>query len=142
MVFSTGLTFSYCLEDMASRAKRGVICILKLLWTLAELSPTLFYRPFEYQIQYMLTYDAEVWGIMADHCTTERVHNLFAIKRLLNVSTRTPSALVYGKTGRCPLYVITYIKCIIYWLNLVRMPENRLPIKAYEMLYALHSKNK
>ena len=46
---------------MASRAKRGVICIRKLLWTLAELSPTLFYRLFYYQIQFMLTYDAEVW---------------------------------------------------------------------------------
>ena len=59
----------------------------------------------------MLTYGAEIWGIMADHCTIERVH-LFAINRLLNVSTRTPSALVYGKTGRYPLYVITYVKCI------------------------------
>ena len=68
--------------------------------------------------------------------------HLFAIKRLLNVGTRTPSALVYGQTGRYPLYIITYVKCIKYWLNLVRMPENRLPIKAYKMLYALHSKNK
>ena len=89
----------------------------------------------------MLTYSAEVWGIMADHSTIERVH-LFAIKRLLNVSTRTPSALVYGETGRYPLYIITYVKCIKYWLNLVRMPENRLPIQAYKMIYALHSKNK
>ena len=31
VIFSTGLTFSYCLEDMASRAKKGVIGILKLL---------------------------------------------------------------------------------------------------------------
>ena len=86
----------------------------------------------------MLTCGAEVWGIMADHCTIEGVH-LFAIKQLLNVSTRTPSALVYG---RYLLYITTYVKCIKYWLNLVRMPENRLPIKAYKMLYALHSKNK
>ena len=84
----------------------------------------------------MLTYGAEVWAIMADHCTIERVH-LFAIKRLLNASTRTPSALVYGETGRYPLYVITYVKCIKYWLNLVRMPENHLPIKAYKMLCIL-----
>ena len=31
VIFSTGLTFSYFLEDMASRAKKGVIGILKLL---------------------------------------------------------------------------------------------------------------
>ena len=140
VIFSTGLTFSYCLEDMASRAKKGVIGILKLLLTIAEQSPTLFFRLFDCQIQPMLTYGAEICGIMADHCTIERVQ-LFAINRLLNVSTRTPSALVYGETGRDPLYVITYVKCVKYWLNLVTMPENRLPIKAYKLLYALHSKN-
>ena len=36
VIFSTGVTFSYCLEDMASRAKKGVIGILMLLWTLDE----------------------------------------------------------------------------------------------------------
>ena len=87
---------------MASRAKKGVIGILKLLWTLAEQSPTLFFRLFDCQIQPMLTYDAEVWGIMADHCAVDRVP-LFAVKRLLNVSTRTPSVLVYGETGRYPI---------------------------------------
>ena len=29
-----------------------------------------------------------------------------------------------------------------YWLNLVRMPDNRLPSKSYKMLYDLHCKNK
>ena len=36
VIFSTGLTVTYCLEDSASRAKKGVLGILKLLWTLAE----------------------------------------------------------------------------------------------------------
>ena len=35
-----------------------------------------------------------------------------------------------------------YIRCIKYWLNLVRMPDNRLPSKSYKMLYDLHCKNK
>ena len=78
---------------------------------------------------------------MADYTIIERVH-LFAIKRFLNVSTRTPSALVYGETGRYPLYVNTYTTCIKYWLNLVRMPDNRLPSKSYKMFYDLHCKNK
>ena len=64
----------------------------------------------------------------------------FAIKQLLNVNTR--SALLYEVTGRYPLYVVTYVKCIKYWLNLVSMPDNRLPVRAYKMLYALYSKNK
>ena len=44
--------------------------------------------------------------------------------------------------GRYPLYVNTYTRCIKYWLNLVRMPDNRLPSKSYKMLYDLHCKNK
>ena len=64
--------------------------------------------------------------------------HLFAIKRFLYVSTRTPSALVYGETGRYPLYVNIYTRSINYWLNLVRMPDNRLPSKSYKMVYGLH----
>ena len=89
----------------------------------------------------MLTYGSEVWGIMADYSIIERVH-LFTIKRFLNVSTRTPSALVYGETGRYPLMLAHTQGCIKYWLNLVRMPDNRLPSKSYKMLYDLHCKNK
>ena len=101
----------------------------------------LFLKLFDCQIQPVLTYGSEFWGIMADYRITERVH-LFADKRFLNVSTRAPSALVYGETGRYPFYVNTYTRCIKYWLNLVRMPDNRLPSKSYKMLYDLHCKNK
>ena len=128
IIFSTGLTFSYALKDMSDRASKGALGILRLLWRLGEQCPTLFLKLFDCQIQPMLTYGSEVWGIMADYSIIERVH-LFAIKRFLNVSTRTPSALVYGETGRYPLYVNTYTRCIKYWLNLVRMPDNRLPSK-------------
>ena len=60
----------------------------------------------------------------------------------LNVSIRASSGLVYGETGRYPLYIITFVKCIRYWLNLVKMTEHRLPLlKAYRMLYVLQYKN-
>ena len=65
---------------MASRAKKGVTGILKLLWTMDEQSPKLFFKLFDCHIQPMLTYGSEVWGLTADHSTIERVH-LFAIRR-------------------------------------------------------------
>ena len=58
------------------------------------------------------TYGSEVWRIMADYSIIERVH-LFAIKRFLNVSTRTSSALVYGETGRDPFYVNIYTQDVL-----------------------------
>jgi hypothetical protein len=141
VIFSTGLTFSYALEDMAKRAKKGVIGILKLLWTLGEQSPKLFFKLFDSQIQPILTYGAEVWGLNADSHIIEKIH-LFAMKRLLNVSIKTPNALVYGEFGRYPLYVNTYTKCIKYWLHILSMPESRLPLKSYKMLYSMHCNNK
>ena len=57
------------------------------------------------------------------------------------VSVKTPSNLVYGETGRYPLYIQTNTRCVKYWLKITRMPEERLPVKAYKMLIALHSKN-
>ena len=141
VIFSTGLTFSYAHEDMANRAKKGVVGILKLLWTLGDQSPKLFFKLFDCQIQPMLTYGSEVWGLIADNRIIERIH-LFAIKRLLNVSPRTPNALVYGETGRYPLYIFTYTRCIKYWLNILRMQEDRIPLKSYKMLYNMHCNNK
>ena len=89
----------------------------------------------------MLTYGSEVWGLIAKNRIIERIH-LFAIKKLLNVSPRTPNALVYGETGRYPLYISTYTRCIKYWLNILRMQEDRIPLKSYKILYNMHCNNK
>jgi hypothetical protein len=141
IIFSTGLTFSHALNDMASRAKTGIFGILKVLWTLENQSHKLFFKLFDAQIQPILTYGAEVWGLSADLSIIERSH-LFAIKRLLNVSAKTPNILIYSESGRYPLYVNIYLNCIKYWLKLLQLPENRLPLKSYKMLFSLHCNNK
>ena len=52
----------------------------------------------------MLNYGSEGWGLDADYTPIERVH-LFALKRFLNTSLRTPNLMVYSETGRYPLFV-------------------------------------
>ena len=126
---------------MANRVRKGVVGILKLLWTLGDQSPKLFFKLFDCQIQSMLTYGSEVWDLIADNRISERIH-LFAIKRLRNVSPRTPNSLGYGETGRYPLYISTYTRCIKYWLNILRMHEDRIPLKSYKMIYNMHCNNK
>ena len=74
------------------------------------------FKLFDSQIQPMLTYGAEVWGLNGDNHIIKTIH-LFAMKRLLNVSIKTPNALVHGESGRHPLYENTYTKCIKYWLH-------------------------
>ena len=64
---------------MAARAKIGVVNILKLLCSLGEKSP-IFFKLVDVQIQPILNYGAEVWGLVADLKVVERIH-LFALKR-------------------------------------------------------------
>ena len=138
---STRLTFSHALKDMAARAKIGVVNILKPLWSLGEKSPSIFFKLFDIQIQPILNYGAEVWGLEADLEVAERIH-LFAIKRFLNVSSRTPNVMVYGETQRYPLFVNIFVKSVKYWLRILKMPDYRFPYKSYTALLYLHEQNR
>ena len=66
IIFSTGL-FSYALKDMSDRARKGALGILRLMRRPGEQCPKLFFKLFDCQIQPVLTYGSEVWGIMADY---------------------------------------------------------------------------
>jgi hypothetical protein len=96
----------------------------------------LFFKLFDAQAQSIVQYGAEIWG----H-EIEKLH-LFAMKRFLPVERRTPNDLIYGELGRFPIYLNSYVKCIKYWLKLVHMNENRLPLKAYKTLCELDAKGK
>ena len=55
---------------------------------------------------------------------------------------RTPNDLVYGETNRYPLYVNSAVNCIRYWLKLLKMTDDRLPRKVYDMLCDLDRRGK
>ena len=57
---STRLSFSHALNDMAVRAIKGVVSILRPLWSLGKISPSIFCKLFDVQIQPILNYGAEV----------------------------------------------------------------------------------
>ena len=95
---------------------------------------------FDCQIQPILTYGSEIWGLMVDQECIERIH-LSALKRFMGVSPKASRHLIYGETGRYPLYVNTYTRCVKFWLRLVCMEEHRYPKKAYNMLLSLQNQN-
>ena len=134
--FSTKLSFTAACKDLASRGKRALICILQKLAVLENHSFDLFIKLFDAQVQPIIQYGAEIWGLYdaADHC--EKVH-LFALKKILGVTLRTPNDLIYGETDRYPVYINSAIRVIRYWLKLMQMEQTRLPRKAYVMLYNL-----
>ncbi|WP_419602185.1 hypothetical protein, partial [Thiolapillus sp.] len=71
----------------------------------------------------------------------EKVHT-FAIKRFLNVPQHSSNKMIYGETGRYPLFITTYVKCIRYWIKLTRSPGTRICRLAYEMLLLQHEAGK
>ena len=67
---------------------------------------------------------------------------MFAFKRFLGVGQRTPNNMIYGDTGRYPLYINAYVRTIRYWIKITRMNVDRLPFKAYLMLLHLDKQGK
>ena len=135
--FSTRLSFSHSLESQKAKAKAGIVEIFKTLWKLGDVSPNIFLKLFDSQIKPILLYGSEIWGMQMD-LQIEKAH-LFALKRLLNVSPKTPNDMVYGETGRTPLHLDAKVSSIRFWLRLLRMEAGRLPRKAYNMLANVHN---
>ena len=79
-IFIYLLSFSHALNDMSKGPKKGVICIFKLVWSIEERSPSIFFKMFDAQIQLMLSYGAEVWELDEDTTPIEKIH-LFALER-------------------------------------------------------------
>ena len=74
----------------------------------------------------------EIWGTTNIH-VIETAH-LFACKRFLNVSDKTPNNMIYGETSRYPLLIDSAIRSLRYWLKITNMPLNRFPRQSYTML--------
>ena len=141
LYFSTKLSFTVGCKDIASRGKRALICIMQKLSVLENKSFGLFVKLFDSQVQPIIQYGAEIWGLYDAAMFCEHVH-LFALKRFLGVSVKTPNDLVYGELDRYPIYLNSVLRCIKYWLKLTQMDNTRLPRKAYNMLYDLDARGK
>jgi hypothetical protein len=128
---TTKLSFDIALDEFAGRAKRKVVEIMKTMWRLECSDVSVFFKLFDAQVKPMLLYAAEIWGL-SRYQVVESVH-MFACKRLLNVSVKTPNTMVYGELGRYPLYIDSAIYAIRYWFKLQNMLLARLPKQAYVM---------
>jgi len=141
LTFTTKLSITSALSEVCRKGRRGVMEILKSLRKLNTIDPLLFWKLFDSQIEPVLTYAAEVWGLSENANQIEKVHT-FAIKRFLGIPLHASNQLVYGETGRYPLYVRVYVKCIKYWMKLLSLPGSRICRQAYDMLLTQHEHGK
>jgi hypothetical protein len=135
LFFSTKLSMSHMMTGLASKAKMRTNQIVRCLYRLGNVHTQTFFKLFDAQVVPILLYGSELWGFQ--HLDDIEKVQRYACKRILNVSMKTPNAMVLGELGRFPLYVLSAVRCIKYWLKILSMPERRLPKMCYNMLLNL-----
>ena len=124
---TTKLSSHVACREYSNKAKGKILDLMKTI--LESFDSSLFFKLFDCQVKPMLLYASEIWGTTNIH-VIETAH-LFACKRLLNVSDKTPNNMIYGETGRYPLLIDSTIRSLRYWLKITNMPLNRFPRQAY-----------
>ena len=129
--FPTKLSFVNCTTSFIMKAKKSCIELLKSLDTINCCTLDIFLKLFDSKVLPMLSYGCELWGVQ-DITRNERVHT-FGLKRFLNVSLHCQNYVVYGDTGRYPLYICHKIRVLKYWFRLLKMSKSKICRQAYEM---------
>jgi hypothetical protein len=139
-LFTTKISMKRGVEALAVKGRRACMGCIKCMFRLNGMHKDSFFRIFDAQVQPVLLYASELWGLhRLDN--VEKIHTL-ACKRFLNVHLRVPNKFVYGELGRYPLYINSAIRCFRYWLKLLNLDMSRLPKQAYIMLKNMDEKGK
>ena len=133
-LFTTRLSVNNMQSDLVQRARGAMMQVSKCLRKLNCVSPDVFFRLFDAQVQSVLLYGCELWGI--SQCYVVELVHLQAIKSFLDLPRWVPNLMVYGDTGRYPLYITASLRAIKYWLRVLKMDSFRYPRKAYNMMLA------
>ena len=120
------------LKQLSSKAKSAFCRITRLSNNLNNMSYTVLCKIFDAQIQPILLYGSELWGL-DDMSIIESVH-IFSLKKILNVPLFTPNIMVYGDTGRYELRINSVLRCVKCWLRLLNKDKDRYACKVYKMI--------
>ena len=137
LTFTTQLCINSVLSDAKKRLKtrtRDVTEIQKAvrsepLWPYVSLGSFLIVRT-------NTTYVAEVWGLE----NVGHIDNTSAMKRFLGVPLHSSNKVLYGETGRYPLFIKCAVKCIKTCTRAMELPPSRLCRQTCDTLLAHRSK--
>ena len=71
----------------------------------------------------------------------EKIQSKFC-KRFSCLSSSTPDCLVLGECGRLPISVTYMVRCLSYWIKLLKMDNHRYPKHCYLKLKRLDESGK
>lgn len=138
-LFTIKLSCNQFQKDLVQRAKANTTQVIRCIRKLQCVSPDAFFKMLDAQIISVVLYSSEVWGLY-DCSVIETVH-LEALKRFLNLPIRVPNLIVYGETGRYPIFVNGIIRAVRYWLRILRMESSRYPHMVYTKMKNSTQKN-
>ena len=115
-MFNTTANMNKSVTHLATKGRKALINLLSVIHNFGVLTPKVFFKLFDAQIQPILLYGSEIWGFSRFECI-EKIH-LLACKKFLCVGLSTPSCMVYGECGRYPLYINAYMRCLKFWLKI------------------------
>lgn len=139
VTFTSGLSLNEMASDMAIKAKKALLSILSSLYEYGQLSYDVYFKLIDTKILPIIMYGSEIWGFNRRDSAEVILH--YACKRFLCVKTNSTNAVVLADCNRYPLFVETAIRCIKYWLKVLKMPNDRYVKKCYSMLSHMPSIN-
>ena len=129
LILTTKLSMQTALTEFVSRAKKRVIDISKLIHSIGYMNPMIYFKLIDSIVVPLALYSSEVWGIR--EFSNINSITLYAYKRLLGVTKKTPNCLIYSELGRYPLSMYASLHAIKYWFKILSMEDDRLPKLAY-----------
>ena len=63
------------------------------------------------------------------------------LKKTLKLNDQTANCMVYGESGRKPLYISIQLRMVNFWLRIITGNENKLVYQIYKLLLKMHINN-
>ena len=125
-------------EYLKNQGQKAMYALFKKTSSFGRLPPKTALHLFDSLVKPVLLYGSDVWGSnKQSHMTLESVH-LQYLRMMLGVKQSTCKIMLYGETGRVPLYYYAIIKTLKYWIRLRSLPDTVLVKQVYNSLLNLH----
>ena len=123
-------------KDVYDRAARAMFSLIKKCKA-RHLPIDLIIDMFDKTIIPILTYGCEVWGFGPNEIVNKFQRKFFKI--VLNIRKSTPSAMIYGETGKYPLDITIKCRILNYWYKLVSHDnKHKLSSRIYKLLCTMY----
>jgi len=134
VIFNYNASFSKCRNTLSKSATKAMFFVLKKIREMSLDVETSF-QLFDSMVKPILLFSSDVWGY-EDISIIEKVHLTFC-KYIFGLNRSTPNIMVYGETGRYPLYIEMTKRVIKFLCKLVNGRET-MSQKMYQMLFNMH----